>query len=72
MAVQNLNMTGIKIKIPYGAGAAAVNKAYATADVEAAWAATGWAKRLHARKTRAGLTDFDRFKVKALKQRKAR
>merc|ERR1711900_24575 len=72
MLLKNLNMTSIKIKLPHGAGAAAVVKAYNSADVDATWAATGWAKRLHAKKTRSGLTDFERFKVKVLKQRKVR
>merc|ERR1712096_559734 len=72
MLVKNLNLTAIKIKIPHGAKAAALVKAYNEAGVDTVWAETAWAKRLEAKKVRQGLTDFDRFKVKVLKQRRAR
>merc|ERR1711970_1523727 len=72
MLLKNLNLTKIKIDIPHGARAGPVLKAYQKADVDAVWAASTWAKKIAAKKTRAGLTDFDRFRVKVLKQRKAR
>ena len=33
------------------------------------WEKTSWAKKLSARKKRATLSDFDRFKLKCLKQK---
>merc|ERR1712168_238471 len=72
MQIDNLNLTDIKINMPHGAKAGALLKAYKAADVDTKWGATSWAKRLEAKKVRKGLTDFERFKVKCLKQRKNR
>merc|ERR1712142_729325 len=72
MQLDNLNLTDIKVSIPHGARSGALQKAYAAAEVDTKWGQTAWAKRLQAKKTRADLTDFQRFKVKVLKQRKAR
>merc|ERR1711881_9820 len=72
MLVKNLNLTHIKINLPHGAKSGPLLKAYNEAGVEAAWAETAWAKRLEAKKARKNLTDFDRFKVKILKQRRTR
>jgi ribosomal protein L14E/L6E/L27E len=42
---------------------ATLTAAWKVADVAAKWAATAWAKKLAAQKTRAALTDLDRFKL---------
>ena len=36
------------------------------------WNSTAWAKKLAVRKTRANLTDFDRFKVMIAKKQKSK
>merc|ERR1712142_1315591 len=41
-------------------------------DLKKAFAKTAWSKKLEAKKRRAQLNDFDRFKVKIVKQQKAR
>merc|ERR1719187_757231 len=50
MLLKNLNLTHIKINLPHGAKAGPLVKAYNDADVNSAWAATAWAKRLEAQK----------------------
>ena len=47
-------------------------QALGKADVATKWAATSWAKKLASKAKRATLGDFDRFKVKVNKQKKAR
>lgn len=37
----------------------------------AKWQATAWAKKLQAKKNRAAMTDFDRFKVMVAKKQKS-
>ena len=70
--LQDINLTSLKIAIPHGARGGAVKRAYEKADIDAAWAKTAWAKKLAVKKRRAELTDFERFKVKVIKQQKAR
>jgi large subunit ribosomal protein L14e len=40
-------------------------------DILAKWESTSWAKKLAAKKTRANLGDFDRFKVMVARKSKA-
>merc|ERR1712025_1156061 len=72
MRLQDLNLTDLKISIPHGARGGAVKKAYEKAGIDDAFAKTAWSKKLEAKKRRAQLNDFDRFKVKIVKQQKAR
>ena len=37
--------------------------AWKVADIAGKWAASAWAKKIAAQKTRANLTDLDRFKL---------
>jgi len=37
----------------------------------AKWDATAWAKKVRAKKTRAGMTDFDRFKLMVAKKKRS-
>lgn len=41
-------------------------------DILAKWEASSWAKKLKSKKTRANLSDFDRFKVMIAKKQKAK
>lgn len=56
--------------LPRGARSATVAKKWAAANIDAAWAATSWAKKLAAKKTRAGLSDFERFQVLVYKKQR--
>lgn len=61
--MSTVSLTDFVVGIPHGAGTPAVRRAYSKADVDAKFAKTAWAKTLAQRKTRASLSDFDRFKV---------
>ena len=54
--------------LPRAAGSTALAKFWEKSGVQAKWDASSWAKRLAARKTRAALTDFERFQVMRLKK----
>lgn len=57
-------------KLPRGSRTGTVTKKWAAAGIDAKWAATAWAKKLAARKTRANLSDFERFQVLVLKKQR--
>jgi hypothetical protein len=40
-------------------------------DVNGKWEATAWAKKIAAKKRRASLTDFERFKVQVAKKQRS-
>ena len=63
-----LSLTTIKVDLPRGARSKTVRKVAEAAAINEQWAKTGTAKRIHSQKVRANLSDFDRFKVMALKQ----
>ena len=64
-----MSLTDLKVKLPRGARSKHVRKAFEDEQVETKWSKTAWAKRIAQFKRRAELTDFDRFKVKLLKQK---
>jgi large subunit ribosomal protein L14e len=41
-------------------------------NILGAWNATSWAKKMASKKTRASLSDFDRFKVMIAKKQKSK
>ena len=51
--------------------AAALKKAWTAAGTQDAWDNSSWAKRLQAKKTRKGLSDFQRFKVMVARKQKS-
>lgn len=55
-------------KFPRGARSGTIAKKYNEQEIDNKWASSSWAKKLAQRKTRAGLSDFERFKVSALKK----
>jgi hypothetical protein len=61
-------LTPLVVKdLPRGAGEKVVKKYLAKSDVIAKWDQTAWAQKIATRKTRASLSDFDRFKVQKFK-----
>merc|ERR1712189_84904 len=70
--LKHLSLTDFKIKVGPSAKSGPVKKAFENAKVLDSWEKTSWAKKLSARKQRANLNDFDRFKLKCLKQKKSR
>ena len=69
---KRLAQTDFKAKIGRGARQKALNKAWAAGDIKAQWDASSWAKKLAAQKTRAGTTDFGRFRAMLLKKKKSK
>ncbi|KAG1043483.1 hypothetical protein G6F43_011645 [Rhizopus delemar] len=57
-------------KLPRSVGQAALKKALEKSDVVTTWNKTTWAKKIEQRKVRASLSDFDRFKVNKLKNKR--
>merc|ERR1711998_806036 len=64
------NLTGIEVNITRDARQKQLNKAWADAGIQKAWDGSAYAKTLKRRATRAGLTDFDRFKLMVAKKAK--
>lgn len=62
-------LTDIKVKLSRGARTKYVRKAFEDEQVKTKWSQTAWAKRIGRFQRRAELTDFERFKVKVLKQK---
>mmetsp|Transcript_9962 Transcript_9962/g.14080 ORF Transcript_9962/g.14080 Transcript_9962/m.14080 type:complete len:135 (-) Transcript_9962:65-469(-) len=64
-------LTDLTVKIQRNARAKTLKAAWAEADTLNKWEATSWAKKLAAKKKRASLSDFDRFKVMVAKKQKS-
>lgn len=68
MSLSNLTLTRFKIKIPHSARDRTVRKAFTKEEIKKKWFETSLAKRIALRERREKLTDFERFKIKCLKQ----
>lgn len=72
ISTKRLSLTDIKVTIPRCAKEKRINDAWDSEKVTEAWEATSWAKKIAAKKRRANLSDFDRFKVMIAKKQKAK
>lgn len=63
-------LTDLTVKIQRNARPKTLIKAWEEAGTWAAWEKTSWAKKLVAKKKRASLNDFDRFKVMVARKQK--
>ena len=63
-------LTDFTVKIQRNARQKTLKAKWAEADVLAKWEASSWAKKLAAKKKRASLSAFDRFKVMVAKKQK--
>jgi large subunit ribosomal protein L14e len=68
---KRLALTDLSVKIPRQAREATLKKALAKADILKKWSATTWSKKMEAKKIRAGLNDFDRFKAMVARKKKS-
>jgi large subunit ribosomal protein L14e len=66
-----LALTDLTVPIQRNARQKKLISAWTEADTMAKWEASSWAKKLAAKKTRASLSDFDRFKVMVAKKQKS-
>ena len=65
---KKLSLTDFKIKISRSAREKQLRKVYEADNINAKWEQTAWARRLAMKAKRKQLTDFDRYKLKVLKQ----
>lgn len=67
---KRVTITNIKIDIPRAIGTGALKKVLAKNDIQAKFNSSSWGKKLINRKVRAGLSDFDRFKLMIAKNQR--
>ncbi|KAJ1828694.1 hypothetical protein IWW55_006316, partial [Coemansia sp. RSA 2706] len=66
---KNVVLTDIVVKrLPRGVRSATLAKFLEKEQVVEAWQKTAWAQKLEARKRRAAMSDFDRFKLMRLRK----
>jgi len=70
--LKRLHLTRFRLKFPHSCRSKVIRKVWEKNDISGKWAQTKWAKRLERRKIRSNLTDFERFKLKKLKQARNR
>ena len=63
-------LTDLTVDIHRNARQTSLKKAWETADTMNKWESSSWAKKLAAKKKRANLSDFDRFKVMVARKQK--
>jgi len=63
LSLKRLHLTTFGLKYPFNASTKAVRKAWTDNKIDDQWKKSRWAQRVEARKTRANLSDFDRFKL---------
>jgi large subunit ribosomal protein L14e len=71
ISFSRIALTDLTVKIQRNARQKTLKKAWSEGETMAKWEATSWAKKLAAKKKRASLGDFDRFKVMVAKKQKA-
>lgn len=68
---KRLSLTDLTVAIPRQPREATLKKALAKAETLEKWGNTTWAKKIAAKKTRASLSDFDRFKSMIARKQKS-
>ncbi|XP_023311917.1 60S ribosomal protein L14 [Anoplophora glabripennis] len=68
--LNQLHLTKFRIKFPYTAPTRAVRKSWIDSKIDEKWTESVWAKKIAAKKKRAELTDFDRFKLRRARSRR--
>ena len=69
MSFKSLQLTDFVISITHSTRTKLVKKAFEDAEISKKWAESAWARKLERRQQRKSLSDFDRYKVKKLKQK---
>ncbi|KAI2652929.1 60S ribosomal L14 [Labeo rohita] len=72
MPFKCLQLTDFVIKVPHGARQKYVRRAWEKAEINKKWEESNWAKKIEAKKKRAAMSDFDRFKVMLAKKMRNR
>ncbi|KAH6565863.1 hypothetical protein BASA50_000084 [Batrachochytrium salamandrivorans] len=71
MPFKRMALTGICLKVPRGVGTTALKAMVEKQDLKALWEKTAWCKKVQQRATRANLTDFDRFSLRLVRNKRA-
>jgi large subunit ribosomal protein L14e len=69
---KRIALTDLTVKIQRNARAKTLKAAWKEGETMSKWEGSAWAKKLEAKKKRASLSDFDRFKVMVAKKQKSR
>ncbi|XP_011167596.1 60S ribosomal protein L14 [Solenopsis invicta] len=68
MRLNELHLTKFRLRFPFSGSTRVVRKAWDTANINELWKQTMWARKVEAKKKRAQLSDFDRFKLRKARQ----
>ena len=69
VSFKRCTLTPIVLTIPRSIGSKALAKKVTDQDLVGKWNKTAWAKKIQKRTIRAGLSDFDRFKLMLAKKK---
>ena len=73
IALKRLSLTDVKVeRLPRNSTLKNIKKAWNEQGILEKWKATAWAKKLDQKRIRAGLNDFDRFKVMIAKKQRSK
>ncbi|XP_070565736.1 large ribosomal subunit protein eL14-like isoform X2 [Ptychodera flava] len=70
--LKRIHLTKFRLKLAHTARTKIVRKQWKAADITKKWQETNWAKKLEAKKRRAKMNDFDRYKLMRAKQARNR
>ncbi|XP_012264905.1 60S ribosomal protein L14 [Athalia rosae] len=68
MRLSQLHLTKFRLRFPYTGSTRVVRKAWEAGKIDELWSQSMWAKKVEAKKKRAALSDFDRFKLRKARQ----
>lgn len=71
ISLNRVSLTDLVVEVARGVKEAQLKQAIESFGLEKKWGETSWARRIQRATRRAQLTDFDRFKVKTLKQKRS-
>ncbi|KAM0729024.1 Large ribosomal subunit protein eL14 [Formica fusca] len=68
MRLNELHLTKFRLRFPFSGSTRVVRKVWETANINELWKQTMWSRKVEAKKKRAALCDFDRFKLRKARQ----
>mmetsp|Transcript_12129 Transcript_12129/g.18718 ORF Transcript_12129/g.18718 Transcript_12129/m.18718 type:complete len:134 (-) Transcript_12129:103-504(-) len=71
ISYKRIALTDFTVKIERTSTVDEIKTAWGEAETMSKWEATSWARKLAAKKKRADLTDFDRFKLMVARKQKS-
>jgi large subunit ribosomal protein L14e len=71
ISYKRLALTDLKVTIGQSARAKTLKAAWTKGEIQSKWDGSSWAKKMAAKKVRAGLNDFSRFQVMVARKQKS-